>query len=593
MRTVVLVSLLAMVAPVLTGCLTAELPPEVIEPAEKGASSDALTAFLHDISEEIPGIDILDSIVEHARVPAADGTFLDTWIVRPDVAEPVPLVLTVTPYYGGGSPINEGKTSHFLGRVGDALVPRGYAVGISSVRGTGNSGGCFTQGGLEESRDTAAVIEHLAKEPWSNGNVGLIGVSYPGTTPQDVWVQTTPSLKTIVPISGISDFYKYNFVNGVPIVVQGFAFNTYYWPMVGLSPAQSGPNFARDPMSLPGTITGEFCTDQVDVQEGGASSTVDGNKDAYWISRDYGYELLHDGEAKKRASVFYIHGLQDWNVKPHHMEGWLEAIQDEGVPYKVWLGQWGHNWPQREDWWNTTLVAWFDQFLKEIDTGILDAPPVQVQNDDGVWRNEARWPPHDVDELIFHLQADGTLSDSPGVGNASYNDHSGKDPMIEVDGDRIIFVSEPLTEDLVISGLPRFEGTVTADGRKASLMLTLLERTPDGDRAINYAAQSLNHAKNPARGVDQIMNDRLNIRVSFFPQDDIVHAGNRLVLVAAGNLLTYGPGPSLQPIATGSIITIDLDGAVLKLPIDRTIVPEDPQPCWEAKAGGKDCYLIR
>lgn len=540
----------------------------------------SVSSYLHDVSEPDPAITVTGSIVEQHRVAVEGGLLIDSWVVRPPVAGPVPVVLQVTPYWGGGSPVS--ATGHSLGRIANELVPRGYAYGLVSVRGTGNSEGCFSIGGPSEARDTAAVVEHYAAQSWANGKVGLVGVSYDGTTPQDAWVEAPPSLATIVPIAGISDLYKYNFVNGVPIVVQGFAFNTYYWGLVGLSPVGlAGGEQIRDPVSVPGAVAGEVCPEQVWVQEGGVSSTVDGDKDGYWQLRDFHRELLAD-PGRERASVFYIHGLADWNVKPHNMEDWLEAVQATGVPFKAWLGQWGHAYPDRADWW-TVLAAWFDQFLKGRETGILDAPEVQVKTDRGDWRHEKRWPPAKKDglgELVLHPSAGGALGEEPGGGEASYYDYQGRlaTPLEQtVAGpDRVEFISEPLARDLHLGGLPRFEGTVTASGHRASLMLTLIERTPSGDRSLNYAAQSLNHVASLAGGATSIAGIAQQVAVDFFPQDDVVRAGSRLVLIAAGNLVRVGAsGPDLQPTSDGSVITLGLEGARLVVPTDKSVTYEE------------------
>ncbi len=436
--------------------------------------------------------------------------------------------------------------------------------------------------------------------------MGLIGVSYPGTTPQDVWVEAPPSLRTIVPISGISDLYKYNFVNGVPINAQGFAFNAYYWALVGASPAglSGGAQLLGDPTHVATAVAGEACTDQADVQQGGATSAVDGNKDAYWQMRDFEAELRASWDKNpSRASVFYVHGLQDWNVKPHNMEDWLPAIQETGVSYKIWLGQWPHAWPApsgadstceydeandrgracRSDWWDTVLVAWFDQFLKHRDTGILDAPAVQVQDDDGVWRHENEWPPAEVARHRFALGNGvlGTAGTEPSTGSMSYHDTNGglTSTLVSAQGlpDRAVWRSEPLANDWHVSGLPVFHANVTADGARASLILTLAEETPTGQlRSINFAALSLNHAQSLENGRPDIGGIRQEVEVQFFPQDDVIHAGNRIVLLASDNTIG-GPGPGLQPVSDGGMIHVDLAGAWLELPVDHTIVVEEPQ----------------
>ncbi|MBW3581583.1 MAG: CocE/NonD family hydrolase [Euryarchaeota archaeon] len=581
---------LIFVGSVLAGCFTDDSDVQTPDVDETFVPTDPVVAYLHDVSVPNERITVVDSIVEQVKTEIG-GVLLDTWLVRPDTTEKVPIVIQVTPYYGGGDPVRPTGQQGF-GRLADILVASGYAYAVSSVRGTGNSEGCFTQGGPQEAKDTAAVIEQLAASAWSNGNVGLIGVSYPGTTPQDVWIEAPPSLKTIVPISGISDFYKYNFVNGVHINIQGFGFNTYYVPYT----AFPDPFGLTDPLSVPGSVTGEACTDQVEVQEGGVSSTLDGNKDAYWQVRDFSAELSASWDKnQERASVFYIHGLQDWNVKPHMMEDWLPLLQDTGVPFKAWLGQWSHNWPQREDWWNTTMLAWFDQFLKEKETGILDAPAIQVQRDDGVWRHEAVWPPTDVEWRSYHPNVDGWLNTTVGTGTVTYHDARGGLQRLATDmaPHEARYRSAPLTEDLTIAGLPRLVANVTTDGERASVIVSLGAEAHGKVRWFNFAAQSLNHVADLASGESDVSGKTIPVDVRFFPQDDIVHKGERLIIAFSGNTMNGSPGPSLQPVSTGARITVDLASTTLHLPVDTSVVVEDPQPCWEANAEARDCYHIR
>ncbi|MGB1586408.1 MAG: CocE/NonD family hydrolase [Thermoplasmatota archaeon] len=581
----------------LAGCLDGDgaSEPTPVDEGPAPLTTAPLTSYLHNVSQPIAGLSMDNAVIENIRTGITETIQLDSWIARPAGEGPFPLVLEVTPYYGGGNPSDPANALGGWNTMHHTLIERGYAVGISSVRGTGNSGGCFTQGGPEEAVDTAKVIEHLAGLPWSNGNVGLIGVSYPGTTPQDVWVQATPSLKAVVPISGISDLYKYNFVNGVPINIQGFGFNTYYWAIVGLGPAglSGGTQPLGDPTHVATAVAGEACPDQADVQSGGVTSTADGNKDAYWQVRDFGQELRDSPDKNAdRAAVWYIHGLQDWNVKPHMMEDWIEDIQATGVPFKAWLGQWGHAWPGsrtcgdsednvgaacRGDWWDEAMVAWFDQFLLDKETGIMDAPAVQVQDDRGVWRHEATWPPETAN-LRLHF-GQGTLG-GPSTGSVSYFDGRGGLPALPGDPEitQAVWRSEPFAADTTISGLPVFHGNVTASGMRASLVLSMQTEDANGERrSFNFCIQSLNHVDSIESGAMDISGQTQEVQVRCFPQDDVIQAGHRLVIVASGN--TVGsPAPGIQPISDGSTITIDLDGAWIDLPVDASRVVEDPQP---------------
>jgi len=554
-------------------------------PPVKAVNSRSLTSYLHDVSPVIPSITDQSVITEQYRVPAPDGTLLDTWVVRPDLPGKRPIVLQFTPYYGGGTP--QTPIMSLFDSSFQELLHRGYAIAISSIRGTGNSGGCFTIGGKSEAKDHAAVIEKLAAQPWSNGNVGLMGVSYPGTAPMDAWVEAPPHLKTIVPVEGITDLYKYNFVNGVPI--SNIGFHAYYWVLVGLGPA--GLNFgtqAADPVSIPGAMTGEVCQERIPITEEAASSAIDGNKDVYWQERDFLRELKASPN-KKRASMLYIQGFNDWNVKTSDAEGWLPAVQATGVPFKALMGQTAHEYPTRMDWLDF-MTAWYDQFLWERNTGVLDAPKVQLQDDTGAWRGESQWPPA-VDKLTLHPTSTGELGTATGTGVATFEDFTGQRvvPEAPVPGDRVVFTSAPLSADLHLSGMPRFTGAVTATGDRANLMLSLGDQAPDGTITYtNWACLSLNHAANLEHGIASVAGLRQTVGVNFFPQEDVIKAGHRLVLVAAGNLLqaatndvdeaALNTGFTMRPIASGSTMTIDLATARLILPHDISLRHESATP---------------
>ena len=96
------------------------------------AQSGGLLSYLHDLSEPIPGVTVENSILEHLRIPAADGTLLDTWLLRPNIADAVPVILEVTPYYGGGSPYDpENLLAGNFRNVAARFVPRGELQPLS------------------------------------------------------------------------------------------------------------------------------------------------------------------------------------------------------------------------------------------------------------------------------------------------------------------------------------------------------------------------------------------------------------------------------------------------------------------------------
>jgi hypothetical protein len=137
-----------------------------------------------------------------------------------------------------------------------------------------------------------------------------------------------------------------------------------------------------------------------------------------------------------------------------------------------------------------------------------------------------------------------------------------------------------VAQEWLVSGFPVFHGNVTADGARANLILSLAEELPDGTvRSFNFCVQSLNHVGDPAAGDADISSQRIEVEVKCFPQDDVLHAGSRLVVIASGTIVANGePSPGLQPLASGGMITIESAGAWLELPVDHSVTYEVPQP---------------
>ncbi len=113
----------------------------------------------------------------NVAIGVRDGTALMADVHRPDSDGPVPALIAASPYprqiQDLGAPmgfIEAGAT--------DFWVPRGYAHVIANLRGTGGSGGTFWFFDAQERRDMHDLVEWVAAQPWCDGNVGMIGISY-------------------------------------------------------------------------------------------------------------------------------------------------------------------------------------------------------------------------------------------------------------------------------------------------------------------------------------------------------------------------------------------------------------------------------
>jgi len=158
-----------------------------------------------------------------------DGVTVYVDVFRPENAVAVPIILTWSPYGKHGpktfamfpnSGVPEGSVSHYAVWEGPDPVywtRRGYAVINGDCRGSWGSEGDLEILGPQEAEDGYDVIEWAAELPWTNGRVGLAGVSYLAIVQWRIAALHPPHLRCINPWEGFSDFYReYAFHGGIP-----------------------------------------------------------------------------------------------------------------------------------------------------------------------------------------------------------------------------------------------------------------------------------------------------------------------------------------------------------------------------------------
>lgn len=147
------------------------------------------------------------SVQLNVAVPMRDGVVLRANLFLPTGSGPFPTLIFRTPYSKDeGDPDNE---STFR-----AAALRGYAVLVQDVRGRFASEGAFTPY-VNEGQDGYDTIEWAAAQPWSNGQVGTFGLSYPGAVQWLAAVQNPPHLKAMVPAMCFSTMRQFIYFGGV------------------------------------------------------------------------------------------------------------------------------------------------------------------------------------------------------------------------------------------------------------------------------------------------------------------------------------------------------------------------------------------
>ena len=151
-----------------------------------------------------PGYDI-----ELSRmIPVRDGVELEAWITKPEnLTERAASILTLTQYDIDGS--RRGEPPYF--------ARRGYVFVQAYVRGRGRSGGVKSDNlGLQVGRDGYDLVEWIAQQPWSNGQVAMYGGSYVGMTQWRTAAQHPPHLAAIAPYVAIYPGWDIPNTNGIP-----------------------------------------------------------------------------------------------------------------------------------------------------------------------------------------------------------------------------------------------------------------------------------------------------------------------------------------------------------------------------------------
>ena len=134
--------------------------------------------------------------VLHVRVPMRDSIHLDTNVFYPAAAGRYPAVLVRTPY-GKGADLNPSYRS---------FLDHGYALVVQDVRGRYDSDGVFNPLS-QEGPDGSDTLDWIARQPWSNGKVGMIGGSYLGIAQWKVALLNNPHLRAIFPVVSGDDDY--------------------------------------------------------------------------------------------------------------------------------------------------------------------------------------------------------------------------------------------------------------------------------------------------------------------------------------------------------------------------------------------------
>ncbi|MDX1394454.1 MAG: CocE/NonD family hydrolase [Gemmatimonadota bacterium] len=524
--------------------------------------------------------------------PAVDGVAVD---------EPLPVVWTHSRYHRNPgalirafNPDVPEEDLPVIRSVVDAqgdlqlLVRHGYVVAAAGVRGSGASFGAYE--GLfseAETDDAGELIEWLASQPWSDGNVGMYGGSYLGITQYMAASQGKPALKAIFPNVAALDMYDVAYPGGV---------------------------FRDDMLQHWGSLTHDL---DVNVPAPPVDDDVEGvllreardEHAANWdVEEHYGAGRYRDYDTPEHAWMEHgptrvLDEVFEARVPAYHWNGWYDVFVTDAAlwyanytgPQKLGIGAWSHAgmpdsvlMAERGRLGAIEQLRWFDHWLKGIDNGVMDEPPIHyaVMIDPGEWRWESAesWPPPaEPFELRFAAGPTGSVDsandgrlvrvdavfDDRGVdeytvdtttttGTTTRWDNAvGAAPVMvypdlrETDARALTYTTDPLDVDLTVTGHPVATLWVTSSAGDADFFVLLEEVYPDGrSRYVTEGVLRASHRATAPAPWDNLglpfhrsfesdvsplpEGEPAELELDLHPTSTVFNAGNRLRVTVMG-----------------------------------------------------------
>jgi len=447
------------------------------------------------------------------KVPMSDGVQLSTNVFRPDAPDQFPVILIRTPYSNGDEKNSDG---HFF-------AERGYAVVIQDTRGRFESEGEFNPM-FNESLDGYDAQEWAGTQPWSNGKIATTGGSYVGYTQWAPAPLANKHLVAMFPIVTFGDFHDVMYIGGA------FQFHTFgLWSIaVSAPPEKMSELFQLDWSKL----LKHLPLNTLDEESAGFEIPFlrewlkHPDYDDYWkpVSVRDRYEAI-------QVPIYNVAGWYDIFSKDSLTEfnnvRYSSSSQIARENQYIIIGPWTHGGPVKNgkigdvEFGEDAFVdlrelqsRWFDYWLKGIDTGIKDEPPVRIfVMGENVWRDEQEWPlaRTQYTKHYFHskgkantLSGDGELTaetpkdetpDSyvydpddpvPTMGGNNLLPPAGPNDQrpVEEREDVLVYTGPELTDDVEVTGPISVELYAATTARDTDFTAKLVDVHPDG-RAIN------------------------------------------------------------------------------------------------------------
>ena len=514
-------------------------------------------------------------VVDNEWITLKDGIRLSArlWLPAGARQKPAPIVWEYIPYR------KRDFTRPYDDLWGHELAQYGVAYARVDARGSGDSQGVLVDEYLDqELNDGVEVIAWLARQPWSNGNVGMRGISWGGINTLQVAALSPPELKAIMPMCCTDTRYTddAHYIGGA----------------LGMTNLQWGASFKGvmvmppDP-AIAGERWRELWHERLNATPNILEQWISHQRnDAYWkrgsVSGNY---------AGIKCPVYIVDGWVDTyvNTVPR-------ILANVKGPRKALIGAWGHSPPQ---WtspgpsldWAYEEVRWWKHWLSQESTGIMDEPMLRAYmpyrtawetfpgDTPGRWVAEQSWPPAQIKPQTWYLGeghlSPAALSHSTVVYRADKIVGLQKPewlpfppegmPGEQTPDDRksLVFDTQALGADVEILGHPVARIRVSADRPVAKLALRLCEVTPEGKSwLVSYGLLNLTHRNSHEHPSALTAGEFYDVDIKMFMVAHRFKRGHRIRIALCESLW-----PMVWPSPEIATLTFELGSSSIALPV--------------------------
>ena len=539
------------------------------------------------------GVEVIEN--EWVELPGGVRLAARIWLPRNARHRPVPALFEYLPYRKRDLTRKRDDINHGY------LASHGYACVRVDMQGSGDSDGVIRdQYREQELADGEQTIAWIAEQPWCNGRVGMMGISWGGFNSLQVAARQPPALGAIVTVCSTDDLYRDNmhYMGGCLLADNLVEATTMF--SINSSPP--------DP-----ELVGERWRDMWFERLSGSGLWLDTwlrhqRRDAYWL-----HGSVCEDYSAIRCPVLAVGGWVD--AFTNSIGRLLEHLK---VPAQGIIGPWAHCYPHYAlpgpaIGFLQESVRWWDRWLKDEDNGVesqpqlrawmMDGSPPATQYDvrPGRWVAEQTWPSNTIVVRDFPM-APARLYNSPTTIKRKRRHQSIESPLSvgqyagkwltsatgpqmahdqrEEDGGSLTFDTLALGEDLEILGTPEVQLQVSSNKPVAQICARLSDVYPDGQATrVSYGLLNLTHRDGSAEPKPLEVGQAYAVRVPMNMVAQRFRKGHRVRLS-----LSTSYWPLAWPAPEAARLTIHTAEACLRMPI-RTPRAQDGEVIFEGPEG--------